>query len=200
MIGSGPAVTGAVVRVAIFRTEDENPMRHASRIPSTATGLLLAACAPQGGGTSTEATPTESADAGAETVTLASAETDAGTSLVGPEGMTLYIFTQDTDGTSTCYEDCAAAWPPFEVDAATSLEAGQGVTGELATTERDDGTIQVTYEGMPLYYYASDTQAGDATGEGVGDVWFIASPDGQTDAEPSDDDGAEPSPSYDYDY
>ena len=171
-------------------------MRHATRTMTIAAAVvLLAACAPQGGGTSTEASATDE-DAGTA-VTVESAETDAGTSLVGADGLTLYIFTNDTDGTSTCYEGCAAAWPPFEVEAGATLEAGDGVTGELGTTERDDGTTQVTYEGMPLYYFASDAEAGDATGEGVEDVWFIASPEGQTGAEPSDN-GAEPSPSYDY--
>ena len=162
--------------------------------------VLLAGCATPGGGASTSASA--SADEGGETVTVATAETDAGTSLVGADGMTLYIFTNDTDGTSTCYEECAAAWPPFEVEAGATLEAGDGVTGELATTERDDGTTQVTYEGMPLYYYASDSEAGDATGEAVGEVWFIASPEGAGSPDPSgsDDGGSAPSPTDDYEY
>ena len=174
-------------------------MRHATRTMTIAAAVvLLAGCAPRGGGTSTEATASESADAGGGAVTVASAETDAGTSLVGPDGLTLYIFTSDTDGTSTCADDCAATWPPFEVDAGATLEAGDGVSGELGTIERDDGTTQVTYEGMPLYFYASDSAPGDATGEGVGGVWFIASPEGQSGAEPTDDGGGAPSPSYDY--
>jgi predicted lipoprotein with Yx(FWY)xxD motif len=175
-------------------------MRPATRTMTIAAAVvLLAGCAVPGGGASTEASASDNAEA----VTVASAETDAGASLVGPDGLTLYIFTSDTDGTSTCYDDCAAAWPPFEVGAGATLEAGDGVTGELGRTERDDAT-QVTYEGMPLYYYASDSEPGDATGEGVGGVWFIASPEGQAGAgpstEPSDDDGAEPSPSDDYGY
>jgi predicted lipoprotein with Yx(FWY)xxD motif len=160
---------------------------------------LVAGCAPSGGGASGEATD----DAGS-TITVEVAETDAGPSLVGPDGHTLYIFTQDTEGTSTCTDDCAAAWPPFEVEAGGSVEAGEGVTGELAIIERDDGSSQVTYEGMPLYFYASDAGPGDASGEGVGGVWFIASPEGQSGAEPSDDDMAEPSedaePTPDYGY
>jgi len=176
-------------------------MRHASRTLTIAAALvLLAGCAVPGSGASGEATASESADAMADTVTVASAETDAGPSLVGPDGLTLYIFTSDTDGTSTCYDDCAALWPPFELDAGATLEAGDGVTGEIGTTERDDGTTQVTYEGMPLYFYASDAAPGEATGEGVSGVWFIASPEGHSMAEPSDSDGAAPSPSYDYDY
>ena len=176
-------------------------MRRATRTMTIGAAIvLLAGCATPGGGASTSASA--SVDEGGETVTVATAETDAGTSLVGPDGLTLYVFTNDTDGTSTCYEDCAAAWPPFEVDADATLTPSDGVTGELASTERDDGTTQVTYEGMPLYYFASDSEAGDATGEGVQDVWFIASPEGAGSPDPSgsDDDGGQPSPSYDYDY
>jgi predicted lipoprotein with Yx(FWY)xxD motif len=159
--------------------------------------VLLAACAPSGGGAG------ESASDEAAAITVAVADTDAGPSLVGPDGHTLYVFTQDTDGTSTCADDCAATWPPFTVEAGATVEAGEGVTGELTIIERDDGTSQVTYEGMPLYYFADDSAPGEAEGQGVGDVWFIASPEGQG-AEPSDgaemSDEAEPSPSYDYDY
>ena len=178
-------------------------MRRATRTMTVGAALvLLAGCATPGGGTSTSASASASASAddGGGAVTVVAAETDAGTSLVGTDGLTLYIFTSDTDGTSTCYDECAAAWPPFEVEAGATLEAGDGVTGELATTERDDGTTQVTYEGMPLYYYASDSEPGDATGEGVGDVWFIASPEGAGSPElsGSDDSGA-PAPT-DYEY
>ena len=111
--------------------------------------VLLAACAPSGGGASGEA-----CSARRQSIGLAVAETDAGPSLVGPDGMTLYVFTQDTDGTSTCTGDCAAAWPPLTVEAGAEIEGGDGVTGELAIVEREDGDSQVTYEGMPLYYYS----------------------------------------------
>jgi len=166
--------------------------------------VLLAGCAPQGGGASGEATD----DAAAITVEVA--ETDAGPALAGPDGRTLYIFTQDTEGTSNCADDCAALWPPFEVEAGAIVEAGEGVSGDLGIIERDDGTSQVTHDGMPLYFYAEDAGPGDATGEGVGGVWFIASPEGQAGAEPTDmaeptDDGgagatddAEPTPDYGY--
>ena len=166
--------------------------------------VLLAGCRATGGGASAEASP-----AAGGAVTVEAAETDAGTSLVGPDGMTLYVFTQDSEGTSTCSGDCAELWPPFVVEAGSELEAGDGVTAELATIERDDGATQVTYDGMPLYFYAEDAEAGDATGEGVGGVWFIAAPDGMAEptdeAEASDDaaatDGASPSEEDDpYDY
>jgi predicted lipoprotein with Yx(FWY)xxD motif len=177
-------------------------MRRATRILTlTASAALLVACAPAGGGASGE--PTDDA---ATAITVEVAETDAGASLVGPDGRTLYIFTEDSEGTSTCTGECAEAWPPFEVDAGATVEAGEGVSGDLAIIEREDGGSQVTYDGMPLYFYASDTGPGDATGEGVGGVWFIASPEGQSGAEPTDDDMAEPTDDeaeptdYDYDY
>jgi predicted lipoprotein with Yx(FWY)xxD motif len=157
---------------------------------------LLAGCAPSGGGASGEATD-DAAD-----ITVEVAETDAGLSLVGPDGRTLYIFTQDTEGTSNCADDCAVLWPPFEVEAGATVEPGEGVSGDLAIIERNDGTSQVTHDGMPLYFYAEDAEPGDATGEGVGGVWFIASPEGQAGAEPTDDaeesDDAEPTPDYGY--
>ena len=171
-------------------------MRRATRTTTLAAAVvLLAGCAPSGGGAGGSASP--------EAITVEVAETDEGPSLVGTDGRTLYIFTQDTDGTSTCYEDCAAAWPPFEVEAGATVEAGEGVTGELDIIERDDGSSQVTYEGMPLYFYAADAEPGDATGHGVGDVWFIASPEGQSGAEPTDGGGGAPTPTYsdgEYDY
>ena len=175
-------------------------MRRATRTMTLpAAVVLLAACAPSGGGAGSAATD----DAAEAIVVVDVADTDAGPSLVGPDGMTLYIFTQDTDGTSTCTDDCAAAWPPFVVDAGAAVEAGEGVTGELAIAEREDGGSQVTYEGMPLYFYAADSEPGDATGEGVNDVWFVASPEGQEGggAAPTDDGGAAPTPTpLDYDY
>jgi predicted lipoprotein with Yx(FWY)xxD motif len=92
--------------------------------------------------------------------------------------MTLYIFTNDTEGVSNCSGDCATNWPPLVVTDDDEIAAGDGVTGELDTIERDDGSLQVTYDGAPLYYFAGDSAAGDSNGEGVGGVWFIASPDG----------------------
>ena len=56
--------------------------------------------------------------------------------------------------------------------------AGDGVTGELGTITRDDGTTQVTLGGAPLYYFIGDEAAGDVKGQGQNDVWFLASPEG----------------------
>ena len=98
--------------------------------------------------------------------------------LTDPEGKTLYLFTKDTTpGESTCYEQCAQNWPPFT--AAEPLTLPGNVEGELTTISRTDGTTQVAYNGIPLYYFARDEQPGDTNGQGVGDVWFVVAPGAQ---------------------
>ena len=59
------------------------------------------------------------------------------------------------------------------------MAAGEGVTGTFATIERDDGTMQVTYEGLPLYYFSGDTAAGNIAGQGLNGVWFLVDADGE---------------------
>ena len=93
--------------------------------------------------------------------------------LVGPNGMTLYIFSRDSLNTSACYERCSEIWPPYIVRNADNLSAGEGVMGELGTIQRTTGSLQVTYNGQPLYYWYEDYAAGDAKGQGVGGVWSI---------------------------
>jgi predicted lipoprotein with Yx(FWY)xxD motif len=100
-----------------------------------------------------------------------------GTVLVGPTGMTLYTFTKDTPGTSTCTGDCATAWPPLTVKAATDVVPGLNLQGKFDTLTRDDKSLQVTYNGMPLYYFSKDKAIGDAMGEGVGKVWASVVPE-----------------------
>jgi predicted lipoprotein with Yx(FWY)xxD motif len=58
----------------------------------------------------------------------------------------------------------------------TAPAAPAGATGTFATFARPDGTMQVSYNGKPLYYFAKDTKAGDTNGQGVGGKWFIAAP------------------------
>ncbi len=101
---------------------------------------------------------------------------EIGEFLTGPNGMTVYIFANDTAEESACYDDCATNWPPLTIDANTDLVAGAGIDGELGTIERTDGTLQVTFNGQPLYFFIQDEVPGDATGHNAGDVWFVAAP------------------------
>ncbi len=115
-------------------------------------------------------------DAAAGNAALAVADTELGEILVDADGMTLYVFLPDAQGASTCYDDCAANWPPFvgEPTAAEGIDEAL-----LGTTERDDGEIQVTYNGWPLYYFAADSAPGDLNGQGVGENWFVVDPSGE---------------------
>ena len=113
----------------------------------------------------------------AATVAVA-ANADYGDILVDANGMTLYMFDKDAPGTSNCYGGCAERWPPLLIAAGETPVAGDGVTAELGTTERTDGTVQVTANGWPLYYWFEDTAAGETKGQAVGDVWWVMGPDG----------------------
>ncbi len=95
--------------------------------------------------------------------------------LTDADGMSLYFFSRDTKDTSECVAGCLSAWPIFYQENLvldTGLEAS-----DFATIDRADGAKQTTYKGWPLYYYAADSQAGDANGDNVNSVWFIAKPD-----------------------
>ena len=165
--------------------------------------VLLAACQGAGAGASADGSQppasedapasvgaSEPADAPSEVASEAASESASaegvvlvGDSALGPvltdaNGMALYLFTNDTEGVSNCSADCATNWPPLTVEAEADAVAGDDVTGELGTITRDDGTLQVTIEGMPLYLYAGDTEAGDLSGHQVGGVWFAVAPDG----------------------
>ena len=83
----------------------------------------------------------------------------------GKSKMSLYTFTKDARGKSNCYNDCATAWPPF------FAAKGDKAAGEYGIISRKDGQREWTFKGQPLYFWAGDSQKGDATGDGVGGVW-----------------------------
>lgn len=113
----------------------------------------------------------------ADTLVLNTATSaDLGTYLIAGNGMTLYRFTKDTSGVSTCTEECAVKWPPYVVSASAPITAGSGVMGNISTIKRADGTMQARYDGQPLYFWAKDMKAGDTTGNNVNGVWFVVKP------------------------
>jgi len=106
-----------------------------------------------------------------------SKDANLGDILTDGKGMTLYLFTKDQANVTNCYDQCAVSWPPLLVAAGKEASAGQGVTGKLGVIDRKDGSRQVTYNGLPLYYFIKDTKAGDTTGQNVGKVWFVIDPE-----------------------
>lgn len=149
---------------------------------------LVAACTSSGGASSvpsnaasvpsSAASPPGASSAGGEAYEVTAANGSVGTYLAGEDGKTLYTFKPDSANTSTCTDACAGKWPPFTVEADDTLKPGAGVEGKLTTFARPDGSMQVAYNGVPLYYYQGDTKAGDTTGQGVGGKWFVATPAG----------------------
>ncbi len=95
--------------------------------------------------------------------------------LTDSEGKSLYLFADDADGTSACINGCLNNWPIF-YEANLTLDEGLDVNN-FETITRADGEKQTTYKGWPLYYYITDTNAGDIFGDGVNGDWFIAKSD-----------------------
>jgi predicted lipoprotein with Yx(FWY)xxD motif len=132
----------------------------------------------------TLAAATQGAPSSAPATTAAGATVEAtavgsaGTILVaGSNGMTLYNFSKDTkdSGTSACTGGCLETWPALTVAAGESPIGGDGVSGKLGTiTRTDDGSLQVTYNGLPLYFFKNDKAPGDLNG--VYENWVTVKP------------------------
>ena len=168
-------------------------MHKTLRLAAAGLGLaaVLAACSSSGSSPSAAApsvaapsvepsvaAPSEAASAEASAAASAEASAAAGGGLalttgalgsfvVAPDGKTLYLFTPDEGGKPTCYDDCAATWPPLT--AADLPAAGTGLdASKLTLVDRTDGTKQVAYNNWPLYFFAADKAAGDTGGQGLG--------------------------------
>ena len=151
--------------------------------------VLVAACSTPGGNTTnppatrapvTTAAPSMAPSApGSAGLTLELADDAAlGAYVTGEDGMALYVFLPDEGDSSACNGECAINWPPLTAPDETGVAAGDGVTGSIGTITREDGTIQFTLGGAPLYYFINDEAAGDVNGQGLQDVWYLASAEG----------------------
>jgi predicted lipoprotein with Yx(FWY)xxD motif len=111
-------------------------------------------------------------------VVSVAANDELGSLLTDTTGFTLYTFSNDTEGVSNCIGQCLELWPAFTVGAESDVPAAvEGIPGEFGVITRDDGTLQVTRNGQPLYFYSQDAAPGDVTGQGVGNVWFVVALD-----------------------
>jgi predicted lipoprotein with Yx(FWY)xxD motif len=116
-----------------------------------------------------EADEPAAADAGEATVSVGAAD-GLGDVLVDAGGAVLYTSEQEADGRIRCVTDCLGFWQPLTAPANGDPRAGDGVDGVLGVAERDDGTQQVTYDGVPLYRFSEDGP-GEATGDGLQDAF-----------------------------
>ncbi|WP_167043619.1 hypothetical protein [Salinibacterium sp. ZJ454] len=172
-------------------------LRFATGLAGAALAILLTGCAggagsngtdeqPTDEGTSETTAPEETEAPDSEEYALMTADSDLGEIVVAGNGMTVYMFDNDTQGsgTSTCEGQCATNWPAVTTESASADEIEvEDVTGEVGTITGVDGATQVTLNGWPLYYYIGDMAAGDTTGQGVGGIWWVLSPAGERMAE-----------------
>lgn len=127
--------------------------------------------------------PEENSEVKMEDVTtgtiIKSGDSEFGSILFDDRGQAIYIWELEESTKAECYGDCAEAWPPVLTDGAPIASAS--VNSELlGTTERTDGTTQVTYNGHPLYYYAHE-EAGEVKCHNVsthGGLWWVIQPSG----------------------
>lgn len=162
-----------------------------------ALAALLSGCAGSSG-TSTSTAPAAPATSSSAASSSAASSAPAGSSapaagaavikvapsklgqiVVGEKDLTVYYYTKDVkdSGVSACVGGCLTAWPPVVTTSATPTV--EGVTGKVGTITTPDGKMQVTINGMPIYYYAKDKAAGEVVGQGVGSVWYVVAPSGE---------------------
>jgi predicted lipoprotein with Yx(FWY)xxD motif len=139
--------------------------------------LLLAACGGDDDNSSTSGNTTvaESGSNSAATL-IKTSDSDLGEILTTDNGMTVYAFMNDKDGTPTCTGACASMWPPVTTD---SAQLPEGLDSSVFTVVAGaDGTHQIAAANHPLYTFANDEAAGDTNGQGFGGIWFVVKPDG----------------------
>lgn len=120
------------------------------------------------GSNTAQATPASSVAPAGVDIFMMKSNPKGGSYVTDSKGMSLYIFDKDTPGVSNCSGQCLVNWPPYSATQTDNLPSGYGVI------TRSDGTKQYTLNQMPLYYYISDKNPGDTTGDGVGGVWHLA--------------------------
>ncbi|TXS51846.1 hypothetical protein [Streptomyces sp. t39] len=141
--------------------------------------------APDAGAPASSEAPDADADAGSDAApdegtapaSVTTAESDLGTILTDSNGRTLYAFTKDKPGTTTCDADCIAVWPAF-TSAAELTATGTADPALLGETRLGEGAEQAVYGDWPLYYYVGDVLPGDVNGQGLDGEWFAVAADG----------------------
>jgi predicted lipoprotein with Yx(FWY)xxD motif len=106
-----------------------------------------------------------------------------GTVLVDGQRHTVYAFLPDAHHQVSCVGACASIWAPVYVANGQKPAAAGQVKASLLGSDRNptgSGRV-VTYAGWPLYTYAGDPSAGQATGQAKdlnGGFWYVLSPEG----------------------
>jgi predicted lipoprotein with Yx(FWY)xxD motif len=142
--------------------------------------LVIAGCGGSSNDHQSASTPAASPSPAAARSTVTIASTSLGKILVDAQGRSLYLFKKDAGSKSACDGACAASWPPL-IAHGKPTAGGGAQASMLGTVRRDDGTMQVTYNGHPLYLFAGDQQPGQVNGQGstaFGAPWLALSASG----------------------
>jgi predicted lipoprotein with Yx(FWY)xxD motif len=147
--------------------------------------LGLAACGGDDNSNSGAGSTQAAASGGSETVSVMSIG-GAGDVLVDAQGRALYTNDQDSRNKIVCTDECLTEWLPIAAPSQGKPTASDSaVQGKLGTTQRSDGSTQVTFDGLPLYTFVEDP-AGQVTGDGFTDsfggttfVWTAATASGE---------------------
>ncbi len=102
-----------------------------------------------------------------------------GSYLVGQGGQAMYVYANDKADTSTCTGACAANWPPVITQGKPTLGNGVDPT-MIGTIKLANGSLMLTYNHKPLYYFVADGKATDIKGQGIKSVWYVMGADGNT--------------------
>jgi len=129
--------------------------------------ILFAGCGGGGGGSTLPPNNTMSQP-------LATAMLKGAPGFINAAGFTVYVFDADlaSPGTSVCNGTCAAVWPPVPPPTTSMPVPWSAIT-------RSDHSMQLAFNGRPLYLYSLDTGPGTTNGDGVvafGGAWHIARP------------------------
>ncbi len=164
--------------------------------PALAVSVLVAACGSGSSSSGAKSTASSTTATGMTIVAAASNPTLGRTVLVDAHGLTLYRLSGEGAGKFICTGSCTKLWHPL---AASSRAAPSGTVESLGTIKRPDGTLQVTFRGMPLYTFAQDRKPADAKGQGIKDVgtWNAVSTTATTGGAPTP---AQTTPSRSYGY
>ena len=145
-----------------------------SLIALPAIALVVAGCGSGGGSVAAANAPTKAASSTSSSTAalMVASKANVGRVLVDAQGRTLYRYTPDHAGQSTCMGTCAQLWPPATATGSGPFTAA-GIKGTVATLTRPGGVKQLTFNGMPLYRFAEDASTADANGQGVDHIWFV---------------------------
>jgi predicted lipoprotein with Yx(FWY)xxD motif len=153
-------------------------MRSSSALAWIALVLIVAACSSSTPKEVQSPSVTQSATESAPVIGLKMEQSGIGMILTDQNGRTLYAFTIDKGGKSSCTDVCIATWPALLSRQDTAV--GDGVDKALLSSiDRAEGASQITYNKWPLYYYVGDVGPGDIDGQGIDNVWFVLGANGK---------------------